>query len=281
MKNFLLKTLTALLLLTGLSNSLQAAGNLMVTPTRIVFEQRDRSAQVTLVNQSDKTSSYRISFVRQNMTEGGQFVPVAEGEAGQFSDPMIRFSPRQVSLPPGQSQVIRLVLRRPGDIADGEYRSHMLFQALPEPTSTNVEALTQQAPEGITIELVPIVGIAIPVIVRQGDLDSAVTLSNAEIVAADQSASAARILVDINRDGNSSAYGDLRVTFTPEGAEPIVIAQANGVAVYANMETRRFQMPLNLPTDLSLQNGEVELVFLKSGADEESGTLARTLLILN
>jgi hypothetical protein len=281
MTNFLIKALTALLLLTGLSSSLQAAGNLMVTPTRIVFEQRDRSAQITLVNQGDKTSSYRISFVRQNMTENGQFVPVEEGEPGMFSDPMIRFSPRQVSIPPGQAQVIRLALRRPGDMADGEYRSHMLFQALPEPSSTTVEALTQQTPEGITIELVPIVGIAIPVIVRHGDLNNAVTLSNAKIVSAGQSGSAAKISVDINRDGNSSAYGDLRVTYTPEGAAPIVIAQANGVAVYANMQSRRFEMPLNLPADLKLENGEVDLAFLKSGADEKSGTLARTLLILN
>jgi hypothetical protein len=281
MKLFLINALTALLLLTGLSSSLQAAGNLMVTPTRIVFEQRDRSAQVTLVNQSDKTSSYRISFLRQNMTEDGQFMPVEEGEPGLFSDSMIRFSPRQVSIPPGQAQVIRLALRRPGDMADGEYRSHMLFQALPEPSSSSVEALTQQTPEGITIELVPIVGISIPVIVRQGDLSSAVTLSNAKIVSADQSGGAAKISVDINRAGNSSAYGDLRATFTPEGAAPIVIAQANGVAVYANMQSRLFEMPLTLPADLKLGNGEVDIVFLESGADEESGTLARTLLILH
>jgi hypothetical protein len=183
-------------------------------------------------------------------------------------------------LPPGQSQVIRLALRRPADMADGEYRSHMLFQALPEPSTTNVEALTQQAPEGITIELVPIIGISIPVIVRHGDLHSAVTLSNARIVSGAQSGSAAKISVDINRQGNSSAYGDLRVTYTPAGATPIVIAQANSVAVYADMPTRRFQMPLNLPADLKLENGEVDLVFLDSGANEESGTLARTLIIL-
>jgi fimbrial chaperone protein len=281
MKNCLIKTLAALLLFTGVSSSLHAAGNLMVTPTRIVFEQRDRSAQVTLVNQGDQTSSFRITFLRQNMTENGQFIPVAEGETGMFSDSMIRFSPRQVSLPPGQSQVIRLSLRRPGDMADGEYRSHMLFQALPDPASSNVEALTQQAPEGITIELIPIIGISIPVIVRQGELNSTVTLTNAEIVLADQSSGGATISVDINRRGNSSTYGDLRVTYTPEGAPPFVIAQANKVAVYSNMQTRRFKMRLNLPADFSLENGEVALVFLKSGADEKSGTLARTHIILN
>ena len=133
MNKCLMGLLATALLVTGYSASLQAAGSLLVTPTRIVFEQRDRSAQVTLVNQSDQTSNFRISFIRQNMTEDGEFLPVPEGQDGMFSDSMIRYSPRQVSLPPGQSQVIRLALRRPADLADGEYRSHMLFQALPDP----------------------------------------------------------------------------------------------------------------------------------------------------
>ena len=220
MKKYLIRTLAALLLLTGLSSGLQAAGNLMVTPTRIVFEQRDRSAQITLINQSDKTSSYRISFVRQYMTEDGQFLPVEEGEPGLFSDPMIRFSPRQVSLPPGQSQVIRLALRRPADMADGEYRSHMLFQALPEPSSTNVEALTQQKPEGISIELVPIVGISIPVIVRHGDLHSAVTLSNARIVSGSESGSGApEILQAIPLTNVIAQLGGLQQEFAIEAEQ--------------------------------------------------------------
>ena len=112
-------------------------------------------------------------------------------------------------------------------------------------------------------------------------MTSAITLSNAEIVSTDQSGGAAKVSVDINREGNGSAYGDFRATFTPEGAAPIVVAQANSVAVYANMKSRRFEMPLTLPADLKLENGEVDLVFLKPGADEESGTLARTLIILN
>ena len=81
-----------------------AAANLLVTPTRVLFEQRDRTAQVTLVNQGSETGEFRISFIRQNMTESGNFVPVPEGEAGLFSDKIVRFSPRQVKLPPGQSQ---------------------------------------------------------------------------------------------------------------------------------------------------------------------------------
>ena len=282
MKNFIAGALATLVLCTSFPNQSLAAGNLMVSPTRLVFEQGDRSAQVTLVNRGDKAGNFRISFIRQNMTENGDFVPVEEGEDGLFSDSMIRFSPRQIRLPPGQSQVVRMVLRRPADMIKGEYRSHMLFQALPEPSSTSVEAMTQQqSPEGITIELVPIVGVSIPVIVRQGDLQNSVTLTRAELIQTDASDQGPRLAVNINREGTGSAYGDLRATFMAEGSPPIVIAQANSVAVYANMQTRRFELPINLPAGTSLEQGEVNLVFLESGATEDSGILASTRLALN
>lgn len=281
MKKILNVTLFALLLLAGTGFNAYAAGNILVTPTRIVFEQRDRSAQVTIVNQGDQATNFRISFIRQNMTENGEFLPVGESEPGRFSDPMIRFSPRQVNLSPGQSQVIRLALRRPANLADGEYRSHMLFQALPNPESSNVENLTQPTQEGITIELVPIIGVSIPVIVRQGELGSKVTLTDPKLIYSGQGSDKAEMQININRQGSGSTYGDLRVTYTPEGGSPTVIGQANSVAVYANMATRRFRLPLNLPAGFDPGKGALNIVFLKPGVDESSAALAQTRITSN
>ncbi|TNF91324.1 MAG: molecular chaperone [Gammaproteobacteria bacterium] len=272
----------ALILSSAVVASVQAATNLMVTPTRVVFEQRDRTAQVTLVNRGSETGDFRISFIRQDMTEAGNFEPVPEDEDGLFADKMVRFSPRQVRLPPGQSQVIRLMLRKPRDLADGEYRSHMLFQALPPPTSSSVENVAKNLPEDeIKIELIPIVGVSIPVIVRHGKLDSEITLSDARILSNAAAEGSPAIAVTINRDGNRSAYGDLRATFTPSDGDPIVVAQANGVAVYANIDKRRFQMPLTIPEGFNLANGVFELAFIKPGSDPQTGTLAQTRFVLN
>jgi hypothetical protein len=274
-------TFVALALLVGMPSPVYAAGNLLVTPTRVVFEQRTRSAQVTLVNQGDETGNFRISFIRQNMTENGDFETVSESEAGLFSDPMIRYSPRQVTLPPGQSQVIRLLLRKPGNLDEGEYRSHMLFQALPSAASTSVENAAAGNAEGITIELIPIVGVSIPIIVRHGEMLNAVKLSNATIIPAAESTGKPLISVDIHRDGSSSAYGDLRVTFTPNGGAPVVVAQANSIAVYANINRRQFSMPLSLPVDVNLERGVLDLAFIEAGAEAASGTLATTRLVFN
>ena len=278
LKQRLTEVLAVLLIAGSFCAQTLAAANLMVTPTRIVFEQRDRTAQVTLVNQGNETGEFRISFIRQNMLESGEFVPVAEDEPGNYSDTLIRYSPRQVTLPPGQSQVIRLMLRKPRDLDDGEYRSHLLFQALPPPSSSSIEKIAEQdSTEGITIELLPIVGVSIPVIVRQGELSSEVSLNNARLLS---DGGAPRIALDIVRSGNGSVYGDIRATFTPSGGEPLVVAQANGVAVYANIDKRHFQSPLILPPGISLANGTLDVAFISSGEDPESGTLAQIALTL-
>ncbi|MEM7563552.1 MAG: fimbria/pilus periplasmic chaperone [Pseudomonadota bacterium] len=280
-KNLFGILLGVLLLFAGFSTQVMAVGNLMVTPTRVVFEKSTRTAQVTLINQDSQTSNFRISFIRQNMTEDGEFIAAGESEAGLYSDPMIRFSPRQVSLPPGQSQVIRLLLRKPGDLPDGEYRSHMLFQSLPPASSSSVENVASDESEGIKIELIPIVGVSIPVIVRHGKLSSRVVLTDAGIIPESESGGGPKISVDIGREGDASAYGDFRATFTPSGGQPVIVAQANNVAVYSNLDMRRFSMPLSLPSGINLLKGKLDVYFIESGTDIESGTLAQTSLVLN
>ncbi len=53
-----------------------ASGEMMIAPTRVVFEGSTRSARVSLVNSSNETKTYRISFVRKRMTEDGGIVDV-------------------------------------------------------------------------------------------------------------------------------------------------------------------------------------------------------------
>ncbi len=45
----------------------QAAGGVMITPTRIVFEGRTRSAEVTVRNSGTASATYRISFKNMRM----------------------------------------------------------------------------------------------------------------------------------------------------------------------------------------------------------------------
>lgn len=279
--NYLTRFIALTLLCFGSVPSIAYAGaNLLVTPTRIVFEERMRTAQVTVMNAGTETGNFRFSFIRQHMTESGKFLAVEDGEEGMFSDSMIRYSPRQVTLPPGQSQVIRLMLRKPRDLKDGEYRSHMVFQVLPKPRKSNIDSAIKANQKGITVEILPIVGISIPVIVRQGQLSSETSLSNLQYIAGTEANPRARIGIDIHRSGNASIYGDFRATFTPKGGKPVVVGLSNGVAVYSNSPMRHFEIPMNAPPELELANGELRIVFLESGKDEKTGLIAEIALAI-
>lgn len=258
-----------------------AGANLLITPTRVVFEDRMRTAQVTLMNNGTEAGNFRISFINQNMTDEGDFEPVEEGTPGKFSNSMVKYSPRQITLPAGQSQVVRLMLRKPRDLEDGEYRSHMLFQSLPKANKSSLESFSQKETDNITVEIIPIVGISIPVIVRSGKINAEVTLSDAKYIAANATNPKSRISVDIHRTGNSSVYGDFRVTYTPKNGLPTVVGISNGLAVYTPNTVRHYEIPLTAGPDVNLTDGSLRIVFLESGKNEENGLIAETNLPLN
>ena len=258
-----------------MSGAAIAAGQLMVSPSRVVFDGNTRSEQITLINSGSETGRYRISFIRQEMTDNGAIKKITDDKPGNYSDEMIRFSPRQVTLPPGKTQTIRLMLRKPADLADGEYRSHMMFQSIPDPSTTDIKALTTDSKE-IKIQLIPIVGITIPIIVRSGELSASVTLSDFQLHLNNEIKSQPKLTLNIHREGTSSVYGDVRVYFTPkmENAETLSVAQVNGIALYTPNTKRSFELILQPPAGYNLSNGELHIKYIKPGEDEQTGLYA-------
>lgn len=257
-----------------------ALGQLMVSPTRVVFEANERSKQINLINNGAETARYRISLVRRNMNSDGKIVDVGEDEPGMYADEMVRFSPRQVSLAPGQSQTVRLMLRKKSGTVDGEYRSHMMFQSLPDPAASDVNNLSSEQAKGLSIELIPVVGITIPVIVRQGNLNAEASLSDFEIKQSNTVKAQPVLSMKINREGNKSTYGDFRVYFTPAGGTPVIIGQINGVAAYTSTASRTLEIILRAPDGIVLSNGELHITYLKPGEDEKSGLIAESRLAI-
>lgn len=240
-----------------------AQGGLTVTPTRVVFEERDRSAAVTLVNRGTAAEVYRIFLRNQRMTEEGQFKEIAAGEAAQpgelFSDGLIVHSPRQVRLEPGVAQSIRLLVRKPEGLAEGEYRSHLVFQIVPsEATATSVEEPTGEGQ--IAIQLVPVYGVSIPVIVRHGALEVSGAIENVKIVKDGSGRLQAEFM--ISRVGGRSIYGDLTASVA---GRDIVLGQMNGVAVYTPNGKRKLTLPLNPPAG-ALPSGErIRIAYKETG----------------
>jgi P pilus assembly chaperone PapD len=239
------------------------AGELMVHPTRVVFEGNTRTAQVDVINSGTETMTYRISVIRRRMTDTGDFVSVSEPAAGErFSDDMIRYSPRQVVLPPGAAQAVRLQIRKPAGLEDGEYRAHLLFQALPPAESRAAAGSAASASKDLDIHLQAVYSVSIPVIVRQG-------ATAAEVAIHDLAVRDDAVTFKLDRTGTRSVYGDLVVSLRGARGAERVIARANGVAVYTPNATRRVRIPV--PSG-SLSAGELHVAFAERR--EQTGGVA-------
>ena len=226
------------------------AGELMVHPTRVVFDGNTRTAQIDVINSGTETMTYRISVIRRRMTETGDFVPVTTPAPDErFSDEMIRFSPRQVVLAPGASQAVRLQLRKPAELQDGEYRSHLLFQALPAATDNAPAAESKE----LEIRLTAVYSVSIPLIVRHGATTAAVSIREVAL-------RGDAVTLTLGRNGTRSVYGDLIVKLRGARGGERIVARAHGVAVYTPNAARRVRVPL--PSQmLPLPPGELYVTF--------------------
>ncbi|NOR51399.1 MAG: fimbria/pilus periplasmic chaperone [Gammaproteobacteria bacterium] len=248
------------------TSSAFAAAQLMISPTRVVFDGRTRSAQVQVINRGDESGTYRISFVRKRITVDGEYLDVAEGDEGLFSDTMIRFSPRQVTLPPGRSQVIRLMLRKPRDVQDGEYRSHLLFRTIPKVSTRDITQLKEKKTEGVSVQLTPILGITMPVIVRHGQGSATAGISHVEFHPSQENKPPS-VSLRLQREGNQSLYGDIKVIFTPESGDERVVGRLNGMAVYPPNDYRNLTLRLSQLKDMDISNGSLTLLYSEPGKE--------------
>jgi P pilus assembly chaperone PapD len=254
---FLPRSLCALALLCGMAAQ-QAHADLMLNPTRVVFDKNRRAAQVELVNNGSEPVTYRITLVRRRMDENGEFLPVDTPLPGElFADDLVRYAPRQVTLLPGIGQTVRIMLRKPASLADGEYRSHLQFESLPPPVgSKSIESAASKGEIGISITV--LLGASIPVIVRQGVTSAEVNLGQLELkpAAAGQQPAAT---FEIRRSGNQSVYGDISVAFIGRDGTERLLGRASGVAVYSPLPMRKFKVPLTSAGVTRLANGTLRV----------------------
>jgi len=243
-------------------------GDLLVAPTRVVLNGR-RGTEIILNNIGDDVATYRISAELRRMGADGILMDVTEPNAAEkAAQDMVLYAPRKVTLPPGQPQAIRLSARAPEGLADGEYRIHLLFRAVPPPRPQVAPRKT----DGISFSLRPIYGVTIPVIVRLGNLEATAALSNIRKVTAD---GVPAIALDISRSGDRSTFGEVRV-LKAGVAEPIALVR--GVAVYTEIGQRSVTIPID-PAQLANASGPVTVQYVEP-TDSGPVTIAETSAVL-
>ncbi len=238
----------------GLSS--RARADLLLVPQRIVFEDQDRAATLTLVNNGDASETYRISWKQLHQLPNGQYSEIqTPGPGEHFADDMIRYSPRQVTLAPGEQQTVRLMLRKPADLPAGEYRSHLAFTA--EPRQIEMPSAKGSGAKNVGVQLAFVYGVSIPVIVRQGQLSANATLA----MTLRPSSSGYDIAATIGRTGTESLYGDLVVDYQPPTGKPVHLQEVDGVSVLLPNNQRSTTIGVTLTPEQRRAGGQLRLIY--------------------
>jgi hypothetical protein len=251
----------------------------VVTPNRIVFDGRRRYSTLTLANTGEGPAAYRLSLVRMRMSITGEITPVDTPEAGEaFADTLVRFSPHQFEVAPRSFQVVRLLVRVPPGLPDGEYRSHLLIQEIPVPGPNQEMVASNQS--GIQIRLTPVFGTAIPVIVRKGQPSAQVSFADVHYRAGASLHEKSSLTLKLVRAGERSIFGDLECLAVRPGHQSRVVGVLKGIAVYTPNRERQIDVALESnPVDkgeaLRVRFSETALYAGYAGATAESTLLVR------
>jgi hypothetical protein len=255
----------------------QTNGGLMITPKRIVFEENETKNNITLINSSEETTTYTVSFTQNRMNEDGTFTVITVPDIGQFfASQHIRIYPRRITLKPLETQKVMLQRRRSNDMETGEYRSHLYFRPEIDVTPLTIDR-PRDTVQGLSVDLRAIYGMSIPVIFRSGEVSLSTTLSDLKL----ENLEGANILtLSLNRKGNSSVYGDLTIEYYPLNGDSFKVAALNGLAVYTTIEKRYVTIKLPMLPELNLNEGTLKIKYSSRPGDKKQVVFAEGELLL-
>jgi hypothetical protein len=256
---------------------LKAQGNLLITPRRVVFERQKKTQELNLANTGKDTARYVISMIEIRMKEDGSFEQVTEPDSSMHTaSEYVRFFPRSVTLAPNEVQVVKMQVVRTGQLSPGEYRSHIYFRAVPAEKPLGEQQAVRDA-SGIAVQLTPVFGITLPVIIRVGAPSASINLSQLQFKTDENNTPSLSML--INRAGSMSVYGDLAVDFVTATGKATRVASVKGIAVYTSTPSRQFSVSLD-KKGIDYSRGKLHVVYT-SNESPKSAPLAEAELLLN
>ena len=215
----------------------RAQAVLFLYPTEIVFEDNQRSAEITLSNRGDQTGTFEMGWSHMTMTpEGG--LAKYEGQPPWSVQPYVRYSPRRVTLEPMGSQVIKIALWRAQDVPEGEYYAHFKVLTIrsEDPSAEDADTAEPEAALSITARS----AVAIPIIWRNSRARSSASI---ESVSIDPNAN--KLTVNVRRHGLLSVRGYLHLLESAPDGTRSSLAEPVPLAIYPSIDARATTIELN------------------------------------
>ena len=236
------------------------AGDLMVTPPRVVLDGRQRSAEVMLRNSGKGPCTYRVSWKEMRMRPDGKLEEAPKAEGAVTAADLVRCTPKQVTLGPGESQLVRLMARLPEGLKEGEYHSHLVFQTLP-PALPPTPAGQDAAKQGLSFGIQTLLAFSIPVFVRCGTTSGKVGLSHLALKPAEAPGQAPALELQLDRQGNQCVRGELTVDWQPASGRSRPVMSGFGAVIYPEIDACADRVVLDKAKDLKLAGGRLKVTF--------------------
>jgi len=232
----------------------------LLIPTRVVMEKNDRFTTVIIRNVGNATGNLSVDLIDMTMGETGGVVQLEEGKSDPYSAiPILRVSPRSVTLRPGESQNVRIMLRKPEGLADGEYRSHLKVKVEEDDVESTVNRTAEEM-KAASISVKAKLALTIPIIVRNGETTIAIKIDSLKI--SRDAAGKPAVEMTLLREGNRSVMGDFTFTYTGPDGKSQPLKAFPGIPVYRSTERRKVSIPLDeLPAGIDLNKGKLDVVY--------------------
>ena len=221
-----------------------------VSPPLVLFDGETGTKAIKVTNTGAKEQVYRVSLVNFRMAaDGAMSVATTPAENEHFATGMVRYTPRELVLAPGGSDIVRLQVMH---TRPGEYRTHVIVEQVPD-----IDAL--QAPpferrDGVLMDLQAVFGVAVPLIIRQGNPRVTVSFGEARLTALPDGTRAVALRVE--RSGERSVRGAL--SLRRNGKQ---IALIDGLSIYAPTPYRDVVLRLAAEDAARLGDGRLEAAF--------------------
>ena len=273
-------TLTKLLFIAFLTAGIFVAGGgsaraqsegsiLFISPHRVDIPPNGRIEELNVANKSDVPRRYDLQIINQVMTENGT---TERRDSFEYSaEKMLQFTPKRFTLAPGDRQVIRVMVRRPKDLADGDYHSHLLFREVPLRTQERDKG-KDAGGQKASFEIQALYGVAVPVVIKHGNVTSSMEIISTALVKDERGRPG--LAVEFSRSGNAEAAALLSVVHRRPGQEDVPVVTEQWVRIYREVDKIRRVIGFTMPDGHKLSGGTLALTLTKDPRTPQAQIIA-------
>ena len=259
-----------------------ASQGVIIAPTRVVFEGRDRSQIVRLVNPDSQPRRFRLSLVYIGMDDHGTRKIVDSPNSDEIlAGNMIRFAPRQVTIPPDGWQTVRLMVRKPKGLAEGEYRVHLKLASIPnnEKAVPSESDKMPMSPGKVGIKINIMMNVTIPLIIRHGDGDVGVIPKKA-ILKSDIKTGGQFMEVELERTGSHSLFADVFLfADSDDRSNAVKLGEIKGITIYTPNILQYVNVPLVPDFPGNIQGKTIRVEIHDRERDTNTLMISKTLKV--